>query len=181
MVDPWASVNGGGDYRSLVLQAIVWWVVLLLVVDNEGNKHGCLFYKVIYDKLVSCCNGSLKKKDADKAVSSKKKPGEVMPEPKSTDVSQDKAVVVQELAPSVVATNVAISEPHVNSCLCLVCRRGSSLTEARSIEISIGELKVIYGPSGSGKTSMVSKLASLSTPLVNSGKIRRRYSATVAL
>ena len=42
-------------------------------------------------------------------------------------------------------------------------------------------MKVIFGPSGSGKTSLVTKLTNLSTPLVHSGKIRRRYHATVAL
>ena len=162
---------------ALMAQLVFWWLFLFLAVDVEGKRHGCCCYKLLYDKLrkcCSCCNDD------------KPRTGEIVPETKfvqgkgkgANGISSNRRVEEPPM-PSIKAENVAISEPHVNSCLCIVCRRGNTLTEARSLEIDTGELKVIYGPSGSGKTQLMNKLASLSTPMVSSGKIRRRDEATV--
>ena len=147
--DPWDISNGGGDEMALMAQLVFWWLFLFLAVDVEGWKHGCCCYKLLYDKLRKCCSCC----NDDKPRS-----GEIVPETKfvqgkgkgANAISSRK--VEEPPMPSIKAENVAISEPHVNSCLCIVCRRGNTLTEARSLEIDSGELKVIYGPSGSGKT-----------------------------
>ena len=43
--DPWHSKNAGGDYRALMYAVLAWWVILLLMVDRRGTRHGICCYR----------------------------------------------------------------------------------------------------------------------------------------
>jgi len=52
-----------------------------------------------------------------------------------------------------------LSEPHPNSVLCIVCKRGDQIVDPKTMKVHIGQVMAIVGASGTGKTMLVKKLA----------------------
>lgn len=131
--DPWALQNAGGDYWAMLLQIPAWWLMLLVIVDRRGSKHGVLCYKWFWNKRLT-------------SLASKKESFS------QTMQLEGKKVVLQ-------ADELQIAEPHAYSILCLVFKRGVTIMEPTSFRVCLGEVAAVLGGSSSGKTSLLQKLA----------------------
>lgn len=139
-----AIENGQGDIYALWFQIVFWWTVLFFIVDRAPGP---------------LCKIDCRTIRTHQAINETN----VMPEGKVPE------------RPCVLETNnLVVTEPNLNQCLCIVCRRGTKIFDIADVSVRVGEVVAFVGQSGSGKTTLLRKIVKLMTPMEHKGQTVKR-------